>query len=82
VIFELPEILKPLGDLLEFALELDSGHYTADSGNIILYVIRVIVRVEAFMLFLINNHKWDKTSTNNSRASGFVRGLDSTDEYP
>ena len=41
------------------------------------------MRVEGFLQFLIDHHHWAKSnaSTTNSRAEGYVRGLDSTDEY-
>jgi hypothetical protein len=41
------------------------------------------VRVEGFIQFLIDHHKWAANpATTNSRAEGYLRGLESTDEYP
>lgn len=61
------------------SLTHNSGRYTEETGSVILYVIRLLVRVEGFMLYIINHHRWDKTSVNGSRWEAFVRGLDSTD---
>lgn len=33
------------------------------------------------MLYIMNYHKWNKSSTCNSRWEAFIRGLDSSDEY-
>lgn len=38
--------MKSLSDMLECAMELDPGSYTEDSGFMILYVIRLMVRIE------------------------------------
>lgn len=73
--------IKPLTDLLEYAIDLDPGCYTEETGFMILYVIRLIIRIEGFILFFIKYHQWDKNKVSKSRWEGFVRGLESTDEH-
>jgi hypothetical protein len=73
--------IKPLTSLLEHALELDPGCYTEELGFMILYVIRLIIRIEGCMLYFINYHHWDKTQVSRARWEGFVRGLDSNDAH-
>jgi hypothetical protein len=51
-------ILKPIQDMLELVLDLDTGKYVHSTAVIILYVVRLVVRVEAYMLYLIEHHKW------------------------
>ena len=51
-------ILRALTDMLELIIELDTGRYNPSSASLILYVIRLIVRVEGFMLFLTHHHRW------------------------
>jgi hypothetical protein len=42
-------LMKALSDLLEFAIELDTGKYSQGTAPVILYVIRIITRVESFI---------------------------------
>ena len=57
--------MRSLSDLLEFAIELDTGKYSPSTAPVILYVIRLIVRVEGHMLFLINYNNYHlKLQTN------------------
>eukprot|EP00954_Amorphochlora_amoebiformis_P026472 1379476-Amorphochlora_amoeboformis.AAC.1 len=58
----------------------DTGRYLASSGPIILYVIRTLVRVEGFMLYLIKHHEWDHTCVNGTGYEAFIRGLEITDK--
>ncbi len=74
-------VIKPVTQLLENALELDPGCYTEELGFMILYVLRLVVRLEGFVLFFINYHHWDKTQVSRARWEGFCRGLESNDEH-
>ena len=67
-------LMRALSDLLEFAIELDSGRFSSGTAPIILYVCRLIVRVEAFMLYIINhNHGLSMTG---ATWKSYVRGLE------
>jgi hypothetical protein len=55
------------------------GRWTVSTAPIILFVIRLLVRIEGFLVYLINYHHWDKQSINGSTWLGFCRGLDCTD---
>eukprot|EP00960_Hanusia_phi_P029240 747854-Hanusia_phi.AAC.2 len=46
-------ILTALQNMLKYALELDTGRWTNQSAAIILYVLRLLVRIEGFMIFLV-----------------------------
>ena len=50
-------VLRAVTNMLEYAVELDNGRYTG-SAAIILYVVRLVVRVESFMLFLVQHNDW------------------------
>jgi hypothetical protein len=39
--------------MLELVLEHDTGRYSDSSSPIILYVIRLVVQIESFILFLL-----------------------------
>ncbi len=69
--------MRALSDLLEYAVELDTGSFTVATAGVILYVVRLIVRIESFMLFLTAHHQWDsKEQVNGTGHSAFIRGLD------
>ena len=66
--------------MLEYAVELDNGRYTG-SAAIILYVVRLVVRVESFMLFLVQHNDWRDLDSklpqlNTTGPDSLVRGLD------
>ena len=67
-------LMRALSDLLEFAIELDSGRFSSGTAPIILYVCRLIVRVEAFMLYIINHNRGQ--SMTGSAWHSQVRGLE------
>ena len=47
--------------MLETALELDTGRYSPSHSPLILYVIRLLVRVEGFLLFLRDDRRCGRT---------------------
>jgi hypothetical protein len=73
-------MMRALSDLLEYAVELDTGSYNHGTANIILYVVRLIVRIESFMIFLMAHHQWDDKPpvVNGTGHAAFIRGLDIT----
>jgi hypothetical protein len=52
----------------------------ASSSPLILFVVRLLIRVEGYMMYFIRHHKWDKQNINSTGWASFVRGLDCTDE--
>jgi hypothetical protein len=77
--------ISPLTRMLENALDLDPGCYTEEAGFMILYVIRLLVRIEGFLDFFLNYNTWvansNSEATSKSHWEGFVRGLESTTEH-
>jgi hypothetical protein len=85
-------ILSIIQIMLENVVEMDSGNYTDLSGSI-LYVVRLAVRVEGFLLFLIKNKEYHKSQAellakdanykqllNGANQEATVRGLDCDDD--
>ena len=68
-------ILTPILRLVELALELDSGKFVSTTGPIILYVARLIVRIESYFLFMIEHYDWEKGKErlNGVMARSYVR---------
>ncbi|CAM9225977.1 unnamed protein product, partial [Phaeothamnion confervicola] len=54
-------LLASLEKMLDTAIELDTGKYSESMSPIILYVVRLCVRVEAYILFLHNDARCDRT---------------------
>jgi hypothetical protein len=78
-------ILNALSQMAEHALELDTGRYNPTTSAIILYVVRLLVRVEGFMIFLVKHHMAEEEGKITPHVSGtghnsFVRGLECTPE--
>ena len=70
-------ILKPVRDLLELGLDLDTGKYVSRTANIILYIIRLVTRIESYMIYAINHYQWDNMANkiNSTQAESYIRGL-------
>jgi hypothetical protein len=72
-------ILQPIQRLLELSLDLDTGKFSTQGSQLILYVVRLAVRVESYMNFLVDNYKWrtDKAGPvlNGVESRSYVRGL-------
>ncbi|CAM9947763.1 unnamed protein product, partial [Discosporangium mesarthrocarpum] len=64
-------LLSSLDKILDIALELDAGRYTPGQSPIILYAVRLIVRVEGFLLFIADDSRCSRT-----------RGLGKADRDP
>ena len=71
-------IMKPILRILELALELDSGKFVSTTGPIILYVARLLVRIESYFLFMIEHHEWemDPKRVNGVMAQSYIRSLE------
>ena len=50
-------ILTAIQQMLEKAIDMDSGRYS-DLSESILYVTRLAIRVEGYLLFLVRNKKF------------------------
>ena len=67
---------------MQFALEMDTGRYSESISPVILFVVRLTVRLEGYMLFLILHHHWrreEKRKVNGCGWACHVRGLETTD---
>lgn len=53
--------MSSLDRMLDTALELDTGRYSRIRSPVILYVIRLLVRVEGFLLFLRDDERCGRT---------------------
>ena len=77
-------ILRCINLLLDNILELDTGRYDAGSSSAILYVIRLYVRIEAYIRIIVDNYLWKRNSagnildnsTVNGKAMSYIRGLE------
>jgi len=71
-------IMDSMLNVLKLAMELDTGRWTHRSAAVILFVVRLMVRVEGFMLFLIHYNRRDKTRVNGTGWDSYVQGLDAS----
>lgn len=82
-------ILSSIQTMLERVVDMDTGRYSALSGSI-LYVVRLAVKVESYLLFLVRNREFhakqratvaqDGRIYNGAYQEASVRGLDCSDE--
>lgn len=74
-------VLSSINHMLERALDMDTGKFS-EVGNAILYIIRLAVRVEGYLLFLIKNHEHQNSDdllsskVNGAYQEAYVRGLE------
>jgi len=62
--------------------ELDDGKFTPKNGSYILYVVRLVVRVEAYTLAMIEHDTAVKAGDlAGAGARSYVRGIDCSDEH-
>lgn len=54
-------MLSSLDRMLDTALELDTGRYSPAQSPLILYIFRLVVRVEGFLLFLRDERRCRRT---------------------
>ena len=74
-------ILKSLTDILDIALDLETRTWSSATSGLILYVVRLLVRVQGYLSYLVKHFFWlrqseehSNTVTNSGWAS-HVRGL-------
>ena len=75
-------ILSCLEEMLNLIMEMDSGRYSRKSCSVILYVLRLVIRVEGYMMYVIQNDEWrrsDRKDSSGTGASSSVRGLECTE---
>ena len=54
--------------MLKYVVDMDTGRFTARDGNLTLYVLRLVIRVEDYVRVLL-----DLMDTSTARASGSTR---------
>lgn len=77
-------ILAAIQVMLERVIDMDTGKFS-ELGESILYVVRLAVRVEGYLLFLVRNFEFHKKNKNQNGYTGayyesIVRGLQNVDE--
>jgi hypothetical protein len=75
-------VLDAILQMLDKAIDMDTGTYSEISDSI-LYIIRLAIRVESYLLFLVSNHRHHKK--NKSQYSGaydeaIIRGLECNED--
>lgn len=76
-------VCSSLKSLLDLALDLDSGRWTPSSSPIILYVLRLQVRVEQYINFLVWHHEMMRDapdSVSGTTWSSYIRGMEISPE--
>ncbi len=75
-------VLEPIQALLELALDIDTGKFSASTSRLILFIVRLVVRVENYMRHLVYHNDWlnEPNKINSTCARSFIRGL-ATDEH-
>ncbi len=68
-------LLDALHMMLTHASELDTGRWTARAAAVILYVVRLVVRIDAFVTLLIRFNTCDHGAVNGTGWASSVRGL-------
>ncbi|KYK65659.1 EF hand domain-containing protein [Toxoplasma gondii TgCatPRC2] len=53
-------LLSSLGELLAIAIDRETGAYGGPSALLLLYVIRVVVRVQSYVLFILRHNRYWK----------------------
>jgi hypothetical protein len=53
-------IINCLEEMLSHVMELDTGKFSAHTSHTVLYVVRLIVKVEAYLLYIIRHARWRK----------------------
>ena len=69
-------LCKSMIKMLDLALDMDTGRYTKATADIILYIVRLALRFEAFLIFLIQHNIINDDRLNGTGYKSFVRGLD------
>lgn len=77
-------ILSSVQQMLERVIDMDTGKYSELSESI-LYVVRLAVRVESYLLYLVRNFRFHSKAGSEIKLNGAyheatVRGLDNVDE--
>jgi hypothetical protein len=75
-------LLTSLTDLLDICMDLGTNTYAPSTSTVILFVTRLVVRVEEFIIYLVEHDKWLKkgASVCNNGYETHVRGLETGEE--
>eukprot|EP00958_Prasinococcus_capsulatus_P016955 scaffold1900_cov389-Prasinococcus_capsulatus_cf.AAC.31 len=57
-------LVDAVDSILRYALALDSGRYDSESGGcaVILYAVRLAIRIESFLAFILEHCEWRSTA--------------------
>lgn len=67
-------IMKAIESLLGTVLELDTGQYTASMSRVILFVIRIVVRVESYALHMLQRNQSEGSQQDEHSWANQVQG--------
>ena len=72
-------VLNSIKQMLERVIDLDTGRYS-ELGSCVLYVMRLAVRIESYIHFLVESNRYQNDPGNNHKVNGafehaYVRGL-------
>lgn len=78
-------VMAPVLRMIETVVEMDTGRFTLSSAPLFLYVVRLAVRMEAYILYLVRHHDWMKSRGrgalyNGVMAESLTRGLNCSPE--
>ena len=71
-------VAGPVEAMLANVLDKDTGRYSSTAAALILYVVRLAVRVQGFMLFLLQYNRQLAEAEDAGRFMSHVRGLECT----
>ena len=72
-------VCTALEDLLIQAIEMDTGTYTESTSEILLYIVRLIVRIESFMILILERARLDDDDDINEIETEEENSTNSTD---
>ncbi len=76
-------ILKSIQKMLEGVVDMDTGKYSQLSESI-LFVVRLAIRVEGYLMYLVQNNNYHKSRGANDCAEAYwkadVRGIEANDD--
>jgi hypothetical protein len=77
-----PQLIQvAVQEMMALVVELDEGKFSWRSSPFILYIVRLLVRLEGYMLFLVEHDEWRLADVySGCGAKSFVRGLRSSSE--
>jgi hypothetical protein len=79
-------LLNSVLKMIDLILEYDTGRYSSENSGMILFVIRIIVRIEGWIRYIVENYEWRVQLSLDEKVSGsgaksYIRGLECSEEH-